>query len=194
MGLWLMCLDSVTNPIKLLRTSPHTGIDVSHTSSYQFNEPGIFEIVCMEDDQLRTLINVGNITMTSVKISTANEGLEPILYSHASVMGLVFGVLLPIGVYAAYHYFTILGIVIEVISVIGSLVGLVLIVVYAELSNNQHFRFPIHGVVGLALVLLLLVLPFLRVHRRVARYHRKLGQVVAFFGMANVLLVSKHSV
>lgn len=142
----------------------------------------------MEDNQLRTLINVGNASANE----TARDVLKPILYSHAAVMGIVFGVLLPIGAYMAYHYFTIVHLVIQIISVIGALVGLVLVLVYAQLSHEQHFRFPIHGVVGLALVLLVMVAPFLRVHKRLTRYHRKLGQIVTFFGMANVLLVSKH--
>ena len=149
----------------------------------------------MEDDQLRTLINVGNVSTTLVELmanETTQDVLKPILYSHAAVMGIVFGVLLPIGAYMAYHYFTIVHLVIQVISVVGALVGLVLVVVYAQLSHEQHFRCPIHSVVGLGLVLLVLVAPVLRVHRRLTRYHRKLGQIVTFFGMANVLLVSKH--
>lgn len=175
----------------------HIGIDVSHVSSYQFNEPGKFEIVCQEDDELRALILVdyGHSTNTSeaegaTEMAAVRDTLLPLLYSHAAVMGITFGILFPVGAYMAYHYFTTVHIVLQAISMIGTVSGLVLVVVYVELTHEHHFRFPIHGVVGLALILLVLIMPFLRLHRRVREYHHKLGQIVAFFGMANVLLVS----
>ena len=174
---------------------PPTGIDVSHTSSHQFNNPGNFGIVCQEDKELRALINVRN-TSENASETVIDSKLEPLIYSHAAVMGITFGVLLPIGAILAYHYFVVVNIVFQVISVIAALVGFAIIVTYVEITHKSHFRFPIHGVVGLALILLLILLlvitALLRLHRRLIEYHHKLGQIVAFFGMANVLLVSEH--
>lgn len=137
------------------------------------------------------MINVRN-TSKNASETAIDSKLEPLVYSHAAVMGITFGILLPMGAFLAYHYFAVVHIVIQVISLIAALVGLVIIVTYVEVTNKSHFQFPIHGVVGLALILLLLIMPFLRLHRRLREHHHKLGQIVAFFGMANVLLVREH--
>ena len=113
------------------------------------------------------------------------------VYTHAAVMGTIFGVVLPIGAYLAYQYFAIAHFVIQLISLVGGLAGLVIVVTYVELTHKHHIQFPIHGVVGLALLLLMVTMPFLRVHKKLRKYHRRLGHVVVFFGMANVLLVRK---
>lgn len=174
----------------IMTSSIHT-VDVSDTSSYQFNNPGTFEIVCQDNNELRAMINVGNSSenATHSEIIVDNK-LMPLVYSHAAVMGVTFGVLLPIGAYMAYHYFVVVHVVIQIISIIAAMIGFVIIVTYVEVTHKTHFRFPIHGVVGLALILLVLIMPFLRLHRRVRQYHHKLGQIMAFFGIANVLLVS----
>ena len=140
------------------------------------------------------LINVGNTSTleNATKTVAVNDSLKPLLYSHAAVMGLTFGVLFPVGAYMAYHYFTTVHIIIQAISMLGTTFGFIVIIVYVEKTHSHHFQFPIHGVVGLALVLLILIMPFLHLHRRVKKYHHKLGQIVAFFGMANVLLVSTY--
>ena len=118
--------------------------------------------------------------------------LKPMIYTHAAVMGTIFGVVLPIGAYLAYQYFAVAHFVIQVISVIGGLAGLVIVVTYVELTHQHHIQFPIHGVIGLALLLLMVVMPFLRVHKNLKKYHHRLGHIVVFFGMANVLLVRKE--
>lgn len=114
------------------------------------------------------------------------------IYTHAAMMGTIFGVVLPIGAYLAYQYFAIAHFVIQLISVFGALAGLVIVVVYVELTHKHHIQFPIHGVIGLALLLLMMVMPFLRLHKKLKTYHHKLGHIVVYFGMANVLLVRKH--
>lgn len=152
----------------------------------------MFEIVCQEDSELRALINVTNTSQNASEI-TINSTLEPLIYSHAAVMGITFGVLIPLGVYLAYQYLAVVHIAIQVVSIIAALTGFVIIVTYVEVTHKRHFQFPIHGVVGLGLILLLLIMPFLQLHRRLREHHHKLGQIVAFFGMANVLLVSEHN-
>lgn len=113
------------------------------------------------------------------------------LYTHAAVMGTIFGVILPIGAYLAFQYFAVAHFIIQVISLIGGLAGLVIVVTYVELTHKHHIRFPIHGVVGLSLLLLMVVMPFLRVHKNLKTCHHRLGHIVVFFGMANVLLVRR---
>ena len=173
--------------------APYTGIDVTESSAYQFNQPGVFEIVCQQDADLRALINVSHVeNFSEISSKTDNNKLKPLIYTHAALMGTIFGVLLPVGAYLAYQYLAIVHIVIQAISLVGGLAGLITVVVYVELTHKHHIQFPIHGVIGLALLLLMLVMPFLRVHKNLRKYHHKLGHIVVFFGMANVLLVSKH--
>ena len=66
-----------------------------------------------------------------------------------------------------------------------------MVVVYVELTSGEHYHFPIHGVLGLALlVAVLLVMPAFLLQKQWRTWHRRCGHVVAFFGMANVLVVS----
>lgn len=114
------------------------------------------------------------------------------IYTHAAVMGITFGIALPIGAYLAYQYYVIAHFVIQLFSLIGGLTGLIVVVVYVELTHKRHIRFPIHAVVGLALLLLMIIMPALRVHKNLRNHHHKLGHIVVYFGMANVLLVRKQ--
>lgn len=150
----------------------------------------MFEIACQEDRSLRALITVNDIGNTS---ETTNDKLKPLLYTHVTLMGLVFGVLLPIGAYLAYHYFTIVHVVVQAISMLAALLGLIMVVVYVELTHGKHFQFPIHGAIGMGLLLFMLIMPLLRLHKTVKIFHPKLGHVIVFFGMTNVIVVSYDS-
>lgn len=107
-------------------------------------------------------------------------------------MAAAFGFLFPV---AAYLYFQGVTLGYKILLPIGMVVafcGLVLIVVYVQLTSGDHFDYFIHGVVGVALLAFaLLVMPALLLHKKLRVYHFRLGHVVAFFGMGNILLVSQ---
>ncbi len=150
----------------------------------------MFELACQQDGDLTARINVSYLENASEASSNILDSkLKPMLYTHAAVMGTIFGVVLPIGAYLAYQYLAVAHFVIQVISLVGGLAGLVIVVTYIELTHKNHIQFPIHGVVGLGLLVLMVVMPFLRVHKNLKKYHHRLGHIVVFFGMANVLLV-----
>lgn len=133
--------------------------------------------------------------------AAATTRYRPLLYTHAAVMGMVFGVLLPLGAFLAHHRVLLVHRVLQPIGLLLATVGLVLVVVYVELSGGKHFAHLVHGVVGLVLLIAavlgmpaLILLPMVKaVERKVKNmrtWHRRCGHVVAFFGMGNVLVVS----
>ena len=120
-----------------------------------------------------------------------NSHLRPLLYTHAALMAAAFGLLFPVAAYLYYQGVTLGYKILLPIAVIVALSGFVLVVVYVQLTSKDHFDYFIHGVVGVALlVFALLAMPVLLLHKKLRVYHFRLGHVVAFFGMGNILLVS----
>lgn len=155
----------------------------SSTSSFQFTEPGSYEVYCTEDTSLNASIKVIEMQV--------EDPYRPLLYTHAALMGVTFGVLLPLGAFLAHHQKFTVHKITQPIGILLALAGFVMVLVYVSLSHGRHFRFLIHGVVGLALLLLtFLLMPTLLLHKPWHKWHKRCGHVIAFFGMANVLLVS----
>lgn len=101
-----------------------------------------------------------------------------------------FGVLLPVGAFMAHHQVKLVHKVVQPLGLLLALVGLVMVIVYVQLTNGKHFRPLIHAVLGLALLILaVLGMPILLLKKQ-RTWHKKCGQIVVFFGMANILLVS----
>ena len=136
------------------------------------------------------VVNGSNGTVTETQDGGPGQ-YSPMLYTHAALMGITFGILLPLGAFLAHHEKFLIHKVTQPTGLLLALIGFVMVLVYVSLAHGQHFRFLIHGVVGLALLLLaLLVMPALLLHKPWRKWHRRCGHVVAFFGMGNVLLVS----
>jgi len=155
-------------------------------------EAGSYEIYCTEDNSLRASVVVVNNTATETQDGPGQY--SPVLYTHAALMGITFGILLPLGAFLAHHEKFLIHKVTQPTGLLLALIGFVMVIVYVSLAHGQHFRFLIHGVVGLALLLLaLLVMPALLLYKPLRKWHRRCGHVVAFFGMGNVLLVSSFS-
>lgn len=114
-----------------------------------------------------------------------------LLYTHVAIMSAVFAVLLPVGAFLAYHQITLAHKITQPIGIVLSLIGFVMVIVYVQLSHGNHFRYLIHGVIGLALLIMVLfVMPLLLVTKCSRNWHHKVGHIIAFFGMGNILLVS----
>ena len=118
--------------------------------------------------------------------------LRPLLYTHVALMAAAFGVLLPVAVFLYYHGVTLGYKILLPTAMVTAVCGLILVVVYVQLtSDDGHFRFLIHGATGVALVgLMVLGLPLLLLQKKLRVYHFRLGHVLAFFGLGNILLVS----
>lgn len=161
----------------------HAGV-----TRHQFQEVGSFLLLCEEDKELSATIIVAE------GAEEEDTHLRPILYTHAALMAAAFGVLLPVAVFL-YYQGVILGYkVLLPIAMILALGGLVLAVVYIQLTSRDHFNYFIHSAVGVTLlVLVLLAMPLMLLHRKLRVYHFRLGHMVAFFGMGNVLLVSSRT-
>ena len=175
---WLVCDRWSDNPFTsclLLRTAT--------TSFFQFTEPGSYEVYCTEDTSLNASVQV--VTMQ------AEGPYKPLLYIHAALMGITFGILLPLGAFLAHHQKFTIHKITQPTGILFALVGFIMVLVYVGLSHGRHFRFLIHGVVGLALLLLtFLLMPALLLRKPWHKWHKRCGHIIAFFGMANVLLVS----
>ena len=181
---WLVCDRWSDNPITFFFSCSCTAT----TSFFQFTEPGSYEVFCTEDPSLNASVQV--IEMQVVEMQA--EGLyNPLLYTHAALMGITFGILLPLGAFLAHHQKFTIHKITQPTGILLALVGFIMVLVYVSLSHGRHFRFLIHGVVGLALLLLtFLLMPALLFRKPWHKWHRRCGHVIAFFGMANVLLVS----
>ena len=151
--------------------------------SHQFTAPGTYQIICREDTSL-------NVTIVVTETSSAPPSrLLPLLYTHAALMAAAFGFLLPLGAFLAYNKAKLAHKVIQPVGLVLALIGFVLVVVYVQLSHGLHFRYLIHSVVGLVLLIMALGMPLLLL-KKPRVWHKKTGQVVVFFGMGNILLVS----
>ena len=157
---------------------------------YQFKNPGTFTLQCEEDPSIKALVVVTNATSSAPPPPPPSRYL-PLIYSHAAAMGVAFGILFPIGAFLAYNNVRVVNWVIYPIAMLLAVAGFVLTIVYVELTDKAHFKFLIHGVFGLAVLLLaLFAMPLLIIAKRSRKWHWRTGHIVAFFGMANILLVS----
>lgn len=160
----------------------HAGV-----TRHRFEEAGSFVLSCSDDEDVATTIVVAE----PAKEEAENKRLHPLLYTHVALMAAAFGVLLPVAAFLYYHGVSLGYKVLLPIVMVLATCGFVLVVVYVQLTSRKHFHYFIHGVVGVALVaLVLLGMPLLLVHQKLRVFHFRLGHAVAFFGMGNVLLVS----
>ena len=160
------------------------------TTTHTFETAGTYFLSCQERNT--------NISATVVVTDGENvpwgvkRHLRPLLYTHVALMAAAFAVLFPLAAFTHYHGLTLAYKVLLPLGMLLALCGLVLVVVYAELTRQKHFHFFIHGAVGLALLFLcLIVMPLLLLYKKLRVFSYRAGHVVAFFGMGNVLLVSE---
>ena len=86
---WLVC--DRWSDITFFFSCLHTAT----TSFFQFTEPGSYEVFCTEDPSLNASVQV---------VEMQSEGpYKPLLYTHAALMGITFGILLPLGAFLAHH-------------------------------------------------------------------------------------------
>lgn len=151
-----------------------------------FEEPGSYEIYCTVDTDLSV-----QITVVDGDDDHDDESYKAVVYVHAGLMAVAFGILLPVGAFLAHQRIMLVHKITQPLGILLAVAGFVMVVVYVELNDKDHFDELIHSVLGFALILLvLLVMPVLLVHKKWRQWHRRCGHVVAFFGMGNVLLVS----
>lgn len=148
---------------------------------------GHFRLSCREDEEIAASI----IVAEREESGDNKKRLYPLLYMHVALMAAAFGVLFPLAAFLYYHGLPLGYKVLLPVAVVLAMCGVVLVAVFVELTNGKHFRFVIHSVVGVALLILaVLVMPLLLLHKKLRMYHFRLGHIVAFFGMGNILLVS----
>ena len=154
----------------------------------------MYKLFCEEEDNSSNIlatILVGNVSLSRSNETDRSQKYIELLYIHVAIMGAVFGVLFPVGAFLAYHQITLAHKFTQPIGIAMALVGFVMVVVYVQLSHGDHFRYLIHGVIGLALLIMVLfVMPLLLVSERSRKWHHKVGHIIVFFGMGNILLVS----
>ena len=130
----------------------------------------------------------------------AEPVLSELIYSHAGIMAVTFGILLPLGALLSSFQWKIVHIVVQITGILMAVVGLSLSIAYTEVNDGIHFC-RVHAVVGLAIVIATLlfqpVLKLLVVTRLSEKWkgysriwHKRLGVCIVFFGMFNVFLVS----
>lgn len=173
-----------------------TFLPVTAGTSLELTEEGDYRLHCKENESIYATV--------AVAAPSADEitRYRPLLYSHASIMGVVFGILLPLGAFLAHHRVLLVHRVLQPIGIVLALVGLVLVVVYVELSERKHFGKLVHAVTGLGLLISavvvtpsLILLPSVKALQFGGRlrferaWHKRSGQIVVFFGIGNVLVV-----
>lgn len=105
-------------------------------------------------------------------------------------MAAAFAVLLPIGVFLRHYDHSLAYFVILPIAWILSIIGLVVVVIYIQLTDKHHVQLVIHAVVGYILMFVFVLgLPLLLLHHKLRVYHTRLGHVVMVFGLKNILTV-----
>jgi len=152
--------------------------------SLELQTPGLYTINCEQNPELNTTIIVGAAG------GVPNTHLIELLYTHAALMAIAFGFLLPIGAFLAHNKVTLAHKILQPLGILLGLSGLVLVIVYVHLSHGSHFRFVIHSAVGLVLLLMVTIGMPLLLLKKPRIWHKRMGHVVVFFGMANILLVS----
>ncbi len=160
---------------------------------YLFKEPGSYEVYCTLDSSIScqvTVVDGENTTVNSDDDDEEKDRYKAVIYIHAGLMALSFGVLLPLGAFLAHYRVLLVHKITQPLGILLAISGFVFAIVYVELNGREHFDELIHGVLGLVLVLLvLLVMPALLIRRKWRCWHRRCGHIIAFFGMGNVLLV-----
>ena len=116
---------------------------------------------------------------------------EGLILSHASIMSVCFGILLPVGVFLATNGSPFAHKIFQPGGLILTIVGYGLVFVYIEVEEKNHFN-SAHAILGFTLVLLTTLMPLLRLRKDLHYLHKKCGIVIVFYGMANVLLVSAY--
>lgn len=173
-----------------------TGVD-----QYHFKSSGSFELFCSENNGISAAVivvsenNTNHSICHSIETEDESSDYKALLYSHAGIMGITFGILLPLGAFLAHHEKLLAHKIIQPTGIILALIGFVMIIVYVQLTTKEHFQFVIHGFVGLTLFLMVfLLMPFLLLKKQWRMWHRRCGHIIAFFGMGNVLVVSIVSI
>lgn len=113
---------------------------------------------------------------------------EGLLLSHASIMSVSFGIMLPVGVLLAANGLPFAHKIFQPGGIILALVGYGLVLAYIEVEEKKHFN-TVHSFVGFFLVLLIVLMPFMRLRKELHHMHKKCGVIIVFYGMTNVLLV-----
>ena len=118
-----------------------------------------------------------------------NDVSEGLLFSHASIMSVSFGILIPVGALLAANGSPFAHKVVQPGGIVLVLVGYGLVLAYLEVEEKGHFN-TVHSYVGFCLVLVIVLMPFIRLRKELHYVHKKCGVVIVFYGMTNVLLVS----
>jgi len=153
------------------------------------------DIIDLTEDQLQqqcTQVSVQDNTIDCDECSYKNDYAEGLLLSHASIMSVSFGILLPIGVLLVTNGSPFAHKILQPGGIILAVVGCGLVLAYIEVEERKHFN-TVHSFVGFFLVLLILLMPFMRLRRELHYVHKKCGVVIVFYGMINVLLVRIYS-
>ena len=151
-------------------------------------DPGVVNIT--EDyiqQQCATSLNVAGGDCDD-ECSFKNDIAEGLLFSHASIMSVSFGILLPVGAMLAASGSPFAHKIFQPGGIVLAIVGYGLVLAYIEVEDKRHFN-TVHSFVGFFLIMLILVMPFIRLRRELHYVHRKCGVVIVFYGMINVLLV-----
>ena len=128
-------------------------------------------------------------TMDCDECTFKNDVSEGLLFSHASIMSVSFGILIPVGALLAANGSPFAHKIVQPGGIILGLVGYGLVLAYLEVEEKGHFN-TVHSCVGFCLVLVVILMPFIRLRRELHHIHKKCGVVIVFYGMTNVLLVS----
>ena len=184
-------------------TYRYSATTVGLQDGHQFTVPGVYHLSCGDCEPYAT-ITVANTTPQydrplCPQQHTGHIVYKELLYSHAGIMAVTFGVVLPVGAVAASGHYSIAHVILQPIGLMLGVTGLVLVVVYKELNTFNHFM-NLHEVVGFVILLIALCLPCLRLcvvlpvqkfwQEILKTWHKRLGIAVVFFGLSNVFLVS----
>ncbi len=121
-----------------------------------------------------------------------------LIYSHAGIMAVAFGIILPLGALLASYKLVIPHIILQICGQIFVIIGLILVIVYNQLNDIPHF-YQVHSIIGLVIILLTIIiqpllrlLSFVLLKKQGKIWHKRLGISIVFFGLSNVFLVSDH--
>ena len=157
------------------------------SSQYVFQEAGTFLLYCKEDTGF-------NATIVVQGDAAATNRFLPLLYAHAALMILSFGILFPIAVFLYcrnYLAYLVLFILVWILSIIG----FVLVMFYIWLTTGHFFRRIIHAALGYPVMFEYVVgLPLLLVHKKLKPFHARLSHVVMSVGITGVVTVSTESI
>ena len=191
-------------------------INTGGSASYQFTKKGVYHVKASNLSTYRHSIvvlehDVNNVSEGDIEMqcssSAPEQGIsrddcdecsykenfsEGLILSHASIMSVCFGILLPVGVFLATNGSPFAHKIFQPGGIILAIVGYGLVLVYIEVEEKKHFN-SAHAIMGFSLVLLTALMPFLRLRKDLHYLHKKCGIVIVFYGMANVLLVSTYN-